>query len=53
MSQSLYKIGKPTIWNLGFLFSKIFFFYRQQKCQVLVGHNFCPVWNMELDYLMN
>ena len=25
----------------------------QQKCQVWVAHNFCPVWNKALDFRMN
>ena len=29
-----------------FSFPFPFFFFCQQKCQVWVGHNFCPVWNV-------
>ena len=29
------------------------FFSPRQKCQDWVGHNVCPVWNMELDFWMN
>ena len=36
------------------LFSKFFcLFVCQQECQVWVGHNFCPVWNIELDSWLN
>ena len=53
MSQRLWQIERPDCKCVVFFIFWFLFFSPQQKCQIWVGHNLCPVWNMELDLWMN